>query len=48
MKKYYIGMKLCGYYAVHIIENEFEDVEMVEEENINGFIQCLEYLGFVN
>lgn len=44
--EYYIGFKINNYYVVHIIENGFEDEVMVEENNIDGFIQCLEYLGF--
>lgn len=44
--KYVIGMKICGYYMVHIIENGFEDSVLVHEDNIDGFIQCLKYLGY--
>ena len=46
MKKYFIGMKLCDHYAVHIIENGWETEEIVQENNLDGFIQCLEYFGF--
>ena len=44
--KYYIGLKLDSYYFVHIIEDGFEDKVMVHEDNIDGFIECLEYFGF--
>ena len=44
--KYFIGLKINNYYAVHIIENGYEEKVMVEENNIDGFIQCLEYFGF--
>lgn len=46
MRKYFIGLKINNYYAVHIIEDGYEQTEMVEENNIDGFIQCLEYLGY--
>lgn len=44
--KYFIGFKMCDYYFVHIIENGVESKEMVHESDIDGFVQCLEYLGF--
>ncbi len=44
--KYYIGLKIDSYYAVHIIEDGYEQTEMVHEDNIDGFIQCLEFLGY--
>lgn len=44
--KYYIGLKICGYYMVHIIQDGIEDSVPVHEDNIDGFIDCLEYLGF--
>ena len=44
--KYFIGLKINNYYTVHIIENGYEEKVMVEENNIDGFIQCLEYFGF--
>ena len=46
MQKYFIGLKINNYYSVHIIEDGYEQTEMVEENNIDGFIQCLEYLGY--
>lgn len=48
MKKYYIGMRIDGYYSVHIIEDGYETKELVKEENLKGFIQCLQYFGFRN
>jgi hypothetical protein len=47
MKKYFIGNKICDHYAVHIIENGWEQREMVQEKNLKGFIQCLECFGFI-
>ena len=47
MRRYYIGMSICDYIAVHIIEDEYERVVMVQENNLDGFIQCLECLGFI-
>ena len=44
--KYYTGLKICGYVTFYIIRDCFEDVVMVEEENCDGFIQALEFLGF--
>ena len=46
MKKYYVGMMIDNYYAVYIIEGEHEQKVMVREDNLDGFIQCLEYFGF--
>lgn len=46
MKKYFVGMKLCDHYAVYIIEDGLKEKEMVHENNLDGFIQCLEYFGF--
>lgn len=43
---YFIGLKICDYYAVHIIDDGYEQKEMVHEKDLNGFIQCLEYFGF--
>ena len=45
-KKYFVGMKICDHYAVHIIENGYEEKVMVKEDDLNGFIQCLEHFGF--
>ena len=44
--EYYIGLKLDSYYFVHIFEDGFEEKVMVHEDNIDGFIECLEYFGF--
>ena len=46
IRKYYIGMKICDYYTIHIIERNWEDKVMVLEEDLDGFVQCLEYFGF--
>lgn len=48
MKKYYIGMRIDDYYSIHIIEDGYEIKELVKEENLNGFLQCLELFGFRN
>lgn len=45
-KTFYIGMKISNYYAVYINDNEFAEKEMVEENDIDGFIQCLKFLGY--
>ena len=47
MRKFFIGHKLCDHYAVHIIEDGYEHKVMVKEENLEGFIQCLEHFGYV-
>ena len=46
MRKYYIGMMINDYYAVHIIEDGYEQKIMVQEDNLDGLIQCLEHFGF--
>lgn len=46
MKKYYLGMKVCDYYAVFIEEDGYTEKVMVQEDNLDGFIQCLEHLDF--
>ena len=46
MKKYYIGIGICNYIAVHIIEDGYKQTVMVHEDNLYGFIQCLEHFGF--
>ena len=46
MRKYYIDHKINDYYVVYIIEDGYEQEVMVHEDNLDGFIQCLEYLGF--
>ena len=43
---FYVGMKICDYYAVHINDNEYEQKEWVPEDDINEFIQCLKALGY--
>ena len=44
--EYFIGLKIDNYYSVHIIEDGYEQRVMVEENNLDGFIQCLEHFGF--
>ena len=44
--KYFIGLKIANYYTIHIIEKGYEEKVMVEENNVDGFIQCLEHFGF--
>ena len=46
MKAYYISLKIDGYYAVHVNEDGYDQTKMVKEEDIAGFIQCLEFLGY--
>ena len=46
--RYMIGLKVSNYYSIHIFENEYESKVLVEEKNIEGFIQCLEFFGFQN
>lgn len=43
---FYVGMKICDYYAVHINDNGYEQKEMVQENEIDGFIHCLKVLGY--
>ncbi|MCB7108852.1 hypothetical protein LIZ85_03080 [[Eubacterium] rectale] len=43
---FYVGMKICGYYAVYINDDEYEQKEMVQENEIDGFIHCLKVLGY--
>ena len=45
-RTFYIGMGICDHYAVHIIDGEYEEKELVSEENLKGFIQCLEFFGY--
>ena len=47
MNRYYIGDKICEYYYVHIIEDEYETKEIAKEDDLYGFIQCLKHFGFV-
>lgn len=44
--EYFVGLKISGYYCIHIIEHGIDDRIMVHEDNIEGFIQCLEHFGF--
>ena len=46
MKEYFIGLKICECYTVHIIEDGYEEKEMIHQDNIAGFIMCLEFLGY--
>ena len=46
MRAYYIGLKIDNYYAVHINEDGYDQTVMVKEDDIDGFIQCLEFLGY--
>jgi hypothetical protein len=46
MRKYYIGNAINDYYAVYILEDGYETKEMVNEKDLDGFIQCLEHFGF--
>lgn len=44
---FYIGMKICDYYAVHINNNDgYEQKEMIKENEIDGFVHCLKVLGY--
>lgn len=43
---FYVGMKICDYYAVHINDNGYEQKEMVQENEIDGFVHCLKVLGY--
>lgn len=45
-KTFYVGMKICNYYAVHINDDGYEQIEMVQESEIDGFIHCLKFLGY--
>ena len=38
---FYIGMKICNYYAVHINDDGYEQKEMVLEKYIDWHIHCL-------
>lgn len=42
----YVGMKICDYYAVYINDDGYEQKEMVQENEIDGFIHCLKVLGY--
>ena len=43
---FYVGMKICDYYAVHINDDGYEQKEMVQENEIDGFVHCLKVLGY--
>ena len=43
---FYIGMKICDYYTVYINDDGYEQKEMVQEDEIDGFIHCLKVLGY--
>ena len=45
-KEYYVGLKIDCLYFVHIIENGIEDKVIVHEDNIDGYLECLEYFEF--
>ena len=45
-QSFYVGMKICDYYAVHINDNEYEQKGMVRENEIVGFVHCLKVLGY--
>lgn len=46
MKKYFVGGKICDHYIVYIEEDGYEESVAVQEDNLDGFIQCLEHFGF--
>ena len=46
-KKFFIGLKVCNYYAVHIIDEGYAFKETVKEDDLAGFIQCLRFLGYI-
>lgn len=43
---FYVGLKINNYYVVHINEDGYEHKEIVDENDIDGFIQCLRCLGY--
>jgi hypothetical protein len=43
---FYIRMKICDYYTVYINDDGYERKEMVQENEIDGFIHCLKVLGY--
>lgn len=44
---FYVGMKICDYYAVYINDARYEQKEMVQENEIAGFVHCLQVLGYI-
>ena len=45
-KTYYIGLNICRFYIVHINDDGYEQKEMVQENEIDGFIHCLKVSGY--
>jgi len=43
---FYVGMKICDYYAIHINDDGYERKEMVQENKIDGFVHCVKFLGY--
>lgn len=41
-----VEIKICDYYAVHINDDGYEQKEMVQENEIDGFVHCLQVLGY--
>lgn len=46
-RTFYIGNKICDYYNIHIKDNGYEITELVQEDNIEGFIQCLKFFNYI-
>lgn len=44
---FYVGMKICDYYAVYINDAGYEQKEMVQKNEIDGFVHCLQVLGYI-
>lgn len=45
---FYVGIKICDYYAIHINNDGYEQKEMVQENEIDGFIHRDEILKLEN
>ena len=43
---FYVGMKICGYYTVYINVDGYEQNDQVHENEIDGFVHCLQVLGY--
>ena len=43
---FYIGMYRSDCYAVHVNENGCDRAVIVNKDNLDGFIQCLKFLGY--
>ena len=41
-----VVVKICDYYTVYINDDGYERKEMVQENEIDGFIHCLKVLGY--